>query len=406
MAKILVVSQHYWPEDFRLNDLTEILVENNHQVTVLTGQPNYPTGTPFPGYRWWKFSCETHKGIKIYRVPLWPRHSGRAIHLIINYLSFNVFTLLAAPYFMFRKYDHVIGWGTSPIFQSLAGAFIALFKRIPFTVWVLDLWPESLSATGTVRNQTALNFVLIFVRMFYRLCDNILCTSESFIRHLQTQKTNTNKLKYFPNWAESFYQSDEPARPVTLAADFSFPNGTVITYAGNLGTAQDIETLAEAVKLCKDIPNLHFIFLGDGRQKDWFEKKITQENLTSKVKILGRFPPSDMPYFFKRTDAFLVTLKNEDIFSKTLPGRVMSFMAAGKPIIAAAGGETDSVVMKSQAGLSVKAGDPQALAYAIQKFHGLSNDDKNKMALKSKRYFSDFFTREKVYPRLKTLIGL
>jgi colanic acid biosynthesis glycosyl transferase WcaI len=406
MAKILVVSQHYWPEDFRLNDLTEILVENKHQVTVLTGQPNYPTGTPFPGYRWWKFSCETHKGIKIYRVPLWPRHSGRAIHLVINYLSFNFFTILASPYFVFRKFDHVIAWGTSPIFQGLAGAVIAKLKRIPFTVWVLDLWPESLSATGTVRNKSALNFVLLFVKLFYRLCDNILCISESFISHIQAQNVAPHKLKYFPNWAEDFYQSTEPARPKTLPADFNFPQGTIITYAGNIGTAQDIENIAEAIKLCKQVSNLTFIFLGDGRQKDWFEKKIAQEKLSDKVKLLGRFPPSDMPYFFKNSDAFLVTLKDEDIFSKTLPGRVMSFMAAGKPLITAAAGETDSVVSKSHSGLSVPAGNPQALAEAIQKFMVLSQDEKKQMAVNSKKYFSDYFTREKVYPRLKNLIGL
>lgn len=406
MAKILVVSQHYWPEDFRLNDLTEILVENKHQVTVLTGQPNYPTGIPFPGYRWWKFSCETHKGIKIYRVPLWPRHSGRAIHLVINYLSFNFFTLLASPYFIFKKYDQVIAWGTSPIFQGLAGAVIAKLKRIPFTVWVLDLWPESLSATGTVRNKAALNFVLFFVKIFYRLCDHILCISESFISHIKAQNVPVNKLKYFPNWAEDFYKSTEPTRPKTLPADFKFPQGTIITYAGNLGAAQDIENIAEAIKLCKSTPDLNFIFLGDGRQKDWFEKKIQDYGLHEKVKLLGRFPPSDMPYFFKHSDAFLVTLKDEDIFSKTLPGRVMSFMAAGKPLIAAAGGETDSVVIKSYSGLSVQAGNPQALANAILKFQALSQDEKNQMAANSKKYFLDFFTREKVYPRLKALIGL
>ena len=406
MAKILVVSQHYWPEDFRLNDLTEILTENSHQVTVLTGQPNYPQGTPFPGYKWWKFSCETHKGIKIYRVPLWPRHSGGAIHLVINYLSFNFFTLLAAPFFLFKSYDHVIGWGTSPIFQGLAGAVIAKLKRIPFSVWVLDLWPESLSATNTVRNQAALNFVLVFVKLFYRMCDNILCISESFISHIKTQKVNPDKLKYFPNWAEDFYQASEPVRPTGLPANFNFPKGTVITYAGNLGAAQDMENIANALKICKDIPDLNFIFLGDGRQKEWLELYIKKENLTEKVKLLGRFPPSDMPYFFNHSDAFLVTLKNEDIFSKTLPGRVMSFMAAGKPLIAAAGGETDSVISKSRAGLSVQAGNPQALAKAIQKFHSLSNEEKTQMGQNSKKFFTEFFTRNKVYPRLKSLIGL
>lgn len=406
MAKILVVSQHYWPEDFRLNDLTEILTENNHQVTVLTGQPNYPQGTPFPGYKWWKFSCETHKGIKIYRVPLWPRHSGRAIHLVINYLSFNLFTMFVAPFFMFKKFDHVIGWGTSPIFQSLAGAVIAIVKRIPFSVWVLDLWPESLSATNTVRNKAALDFVLLFVKKFYAMCDNILCTSESFISHIKAQKVPVHKLKYFPNWAEDFYQAGEPLKPATLQADYTFPKGTVITYAGNLGAAQDIENLAEAIKICKDTPDLNFIFLGDGRQKDWLEQFIKKENLANKVTLLGRFPPSDMPYFFKSSDAFLVTLRDEDIFSKTLPGRVMSFMAAGKPLIAAAGGETDSVIAKSRAGLSVKAGDPSVLAQAIQKFHKMSADEKNQMGQNSLKYFQEYFTRKKVYSRLKELIGL
>jgi glycosyltransferase involved in cell wall biosynthesis len=401
MAKILVVSQHYWPEDFRLNDLTDILVENKHEVTVLTGQPNYPQGVPFSGYKWWKFSSEYHKGIKIYRVPLWPRHSGNALNLIINYFSFMFFTLLASPFFLFKQFDHVIAWGTSPIFQGLSGAFIAFVKRIPMTVWVLDLWPESLSATNTVKNKAVLNFVLIFVKMFYAMCDNILCTSASFVEHIKKQGVNHQKLKYFPNWAEEIY-TDETTTKEEL---FNFPEGTIITYAGNLGVAQDIENIFQCLKILKNEKHIHFLILGDGRQKDWLISQIKNENLTN-THILGRFPAESMPYFFNRSDAFLVTLKDEDIFSKTLPGRVMSFMAAGKPIIAAASGETEKILIQSHSGLCVAPGSPEALAEAIKKIATLSENEKHQLGANAKNYFYTHFYRRNVYDRFKNLVNL
>lgn len=402
MAKILVVSQHYWPEDFRLNDLTELLVENRHEVTVLTGQPNYPNGITFTGYKWWKFSIQNHKGLKIYRVPLWPRRSGSAINLFINYLSFLFFTFLVIPFFIFKKFDHVIAWGTSPIFQGMAGGLIAFFKRIPFSVWVLDLWPESLIATNTIKNKFVLKSVLLLVKIFYAFCDNILCTSESFIEHIKNQGVNTKKLKLFPNWAEDLYKESSADH---FSENFKFPAGTILTYAGNLGLAQDIENLFTAMKILKDVPDLHFIILGDGRLKPWLEQNVEAEGLKN-VHILGRFPSTSMAYFFKHSHALLVTLKKEDIFSKTLPGRVMSFMAAGKPLIGAAGGETDKVIIQSQSGLSVAPGNPQALADSIKKFINLPATEKEQFALNSRTYFNEFFAREKVYPRLKKLIGL
>lgn len=405
MTKTLIVSQYYWPEDFRINDLSQILKEHGHDVTVLTGQPNYPLGTSFTGYRWWKFSTETHAGVKIYRVPLWPRRNGRAIHLALNYLSFMLFSLLSLPFFLLQRFDFVLAFGTSPIFQGISGGVLAKIKRIPFYIWVLDLWPESLSATNTFHNKILLGFVLKIVRFYYGMSDKILCVSKSFIDHIKNQNIDQNKLIYFPNWAEDLYTQTLAIKPKTLTQDFTFPVGTILTYAGNLGEAQDLEALFDAMKICcADLSDVHFLILGDGRKKIWLEEQIKKHKLQEKIHLLGRHPQEAMPYFFRQTDAFLVTLKKVDIFTKTLPGRVMSFMAVGKPLIAAAGKETENIVRQAECGFSAKPGDAQELAALIKKFYLLPKQDKDRMAQNSHDYFKSNFSRTSVYPRLKEIL--
>jgi len=405
MAKILIVSQYFWPEDFRINDLTQILSAHDHKITVLTGQPNYPQGQCFTGYSWWKFSSEKYGQAHVIRVPLVPRNKGRALNLILNYLSFIFFSFLLLPYLLTQKFDYVIGWGTSPFFQSTTGLVLAKLKKIPFYVWILDLWPESLSATGTIQNKKALNFILVFVRLFYTHCTKILCISQSFISHIHEQGIHPKKLFYFPNWAENTYQRQNMIHPKTLSPNFVIPSGTIFTYAGNIGEAQDIECLIQAMHLCKNDKTIHFLILGEGRKKEFLEKQIIELQLSSNVHILGHFPQQDMPYFFNHTDAFIVTLKNEDIFAKTLPGRVMSFMAAGKPIIAAAGHEIDSVLKKSHAGLSSQAGNAQLLAQNIKYFCGLESVEKQKMGSQSKLYFEQNFNRQNVYQNLMKILN-
>lgn len=398
MKKALVVSQYFWPEDFRINDFCEILKEQGYQITVLTGYPNYPDGKIKDGYNPFFFLLEERNGLSIIRVPTYPRRSGRAVHLILNYLCFLFFSLLTVPFLTFKKYSFVFALGTSPIFQATAGVLVGQLQRTPVYVWVMDLWPESLRATGVIKNEEVLSFIRFFVHLLYRGTDKILCISHGFIDHLKKTGIQVEKLVYFPNWAEESYSEiTKPENPV------AWPSGTVITYAGNIGQAQDIESLIKAMSYLKDIPDLHLAIFGDGREVERL-KVLISENALTNVHYYGRKPQSEMPYYFSKSQALVVTLRSDDLFSLTVPGRVHSALASGKPILGCIDGETMRVIQEANCGFCAPAGNPQEFAESIREFYKMSDIAKVEMGQKSLRFFQAHYSRFKVFNRFQGVL--
>jgi Glycosyltransferase len=397
---VLIVTQYFWPEDFRINDLAVGLVEKGHRVTVLTGIPNYPAGRFFPGYGVLSRRREIYQGIEILRVPLIPRGGGRSFRLFINYFSFALFACAMGPLLCRESYDIIFVYEPSPVTVGLPALVMKRVKRVPILFWVQDLWPESLSATGAVSSLYVLKIVERLVRFIYRGCDRILVQSRGFFQPIQRMGVDVKRISYFPNSVEQFYH------PVSLEDDAperaGIPGGFRVMFAGNIGAAQDFETILSAAEVLRSHPEIQWVIIGDGRLGAWVGEQVRDRGLTGTVHLLGRHPQESMPRYFALAEVLLVTLRKDPIFSLTIPAKVQSYLACGKPIVAALDGEGARVVVESGAGRSAPAGDANALAEAIMEIYRLPEDERAAMGLRGRQYYETHFDRERLLDILDT----
>ena len=394
--KILVSSQHFWPENFRINDLVQALIERGLKVDVLTGKPNYPEGRYFPGYRGWGCQREQWSGATIFRVPLAARGSGRALRLVINYLSFLGSGLLFAPWLLRRRsYNVVFVYASSPLLQAIPAIFLSWLKQCPVVVWIEDLWPESLAATGYVRNRLILAGVGRVVRFIYRHSDLLLVPSRAFEPSVAAAAPG-KPIVYYPNSVEAVFC--DPAigeQPDVPGLDTGFP----VVFAGNIGTAQVVDVIVEAASLLSAYSDIRFVMLGGGSRREWLLQEVQARGLTN-VYIPGRYPVEEMPGILKKASALLVTLADEPIFSVTVPGRIQTYLAAGRPILASLNGEGARLVIEAEAGLASPAEDPRALADAVLQLFRMAPAEREKMGMNGRRYFSEHFDRELLVDQL------
>ena len=397
--KVLIVTQYFWPENFQINDLALGLKEKGHEIQILTGIPNYPGGRFFSGYNFFGPLFETYEDIPVFRVPLIPRGNGSRTRLVFNYFSFVFFACLSAPLRRFGSVDLIFIYEPSPITVCLPALLLKKLKSTPVMFWMQDLWPESLSATGAVRSKKILKTVNILVRFIYRGCDRILIQSSAFFEPIKHQGGDPNRILYFPNSAEELYQpvvleKDAPERAV-------MPEGFCVTFAGNIGAAQDFGTILNAAERLKGHREINWVIVGDGRMFSWVQRQVTERDLSKTVHLLGRYPAEAMPRFFALSDVLLVTLKKEPIFALTIPSKVQSYLACAKPIIAALDGEGASVVEEACAGVSCPAENPEALADAVLKLYNMSGRERKEMGRKGRSYFEKHFERKMLLDRLE-----
>jgi len=392
--KVLIFSQYFWPEDFRVNDLAQEMRNAGFGVEVITGIPNYPKGQFFSNYGVFKPWCEVHEGITIYRIPQIPRGTGK-LSLILNYLSFLFFSLLFLPFFMFKKYSAVFTFGVSPGFSVTSGAFLAKFKGIPSMIWILDLWPESLESVGIVKNRRILGLVRPFFIWLYKLHTIILCQSASMVEQLKKYGVPEKQIKRFTNWAEDTYG----ALPVKKSTD-----SLVILFAGNVGDAQDLPTLLGAAEALKDRSNLKWIILGDGRAREWVQAEVLKRGLSQNVELVPRRPQSEMPEWFTKADLMYVSLKPGSAMSMTIPGRVFSIMATGKPILMVADGDSAQLVVQANCGFVSKPSDPIGLARTVEKIMYEDPVLLGKLGLNGRKFFEENFSRKLCLDRFKKLL--
>lgn len=400
--KIIIVTQYFWPENFRVNDLALGLQELGHEVTVLTGMPNYPEGEFFEGYSGFATKKEEYQGIKIIRVPIISRGNSRAMRLVLNYISYALSASILGPFLCREKYDLVFVSQYSPVFVGLPAIVLKRIKHIPLVMWVQDLWPESLSASGAVRSPTILGYVDKVVSFIYKQCDKILVQSKGFIESVENHAIPRQKIIYWPNWAEKLYNSD------TDTTEYSdklvkLPKGFRIMFAGNIGAAQDFETIVAAAEKLKDFPDIQLIVLGDGRMKPWVEAEVIKRNLKN-IHLLGRHAIDSMPAFFSEADVMLVTLKREEIFALTIPGKVQSYMACAKPIIACLEGEGARVITESKAGIVCQPEDAESLATAILQMYQMKPEERSILGMNARNYYENNFERDRLIKQFNGLI--
>ncbi|MHB8058191.1 MAG: glycosyltransferase family 4 protein [Desulfuromonadaceae bacterium] len=392
---ILIVSQYFWPENFRINDLALGLLERGHQVTVLTGVPNYPEGSFFDGYGYFNKQQDYH-GVKIVRVPLLPRGKGGGLQLALNYLSFAVAASVFGPLLCKGKFDQIFVFEPSPITVGIPALILKKLKSAPVLFWVQDLWPESLSATGAVKSKKVLALVAHLVKFIYQRCDRILIQSKSFFASVLQQGGEKGRIFYFPNSAESLFTTPPSAKtPIP-----PLPEGFKVMFAGNIGAAQDFETIIDAAERLQSHKDIHWVIVGDGRMRAWSEAEVKNRGLSDNVHFLGRYPIEAMPVFFSHADALLVTLKKEPIFALTIPSKIQSYLACGRPVIAALDGEGASVIEEAGAGITCQGGAPVELAQAVLKMYETPKSEREKMGASGRAYYEANFDRNMLLDRL------
>lgn len=399
--RLLIVSQYFWPENFRVNDLAAEFVSRGHDVTVLTGYPNYPDGRIFPAFARMPSDFANFNGARVLRVPLSPRGRG-GLRLILNYLSFAVSaSVFGAWKLRGMRFDAIFVFEPSPITVGIPAVLLRRLKNAPLAFWVLDLWPETLEAIGVVRSRGVLRLVGGVVSFIYNRCDLILAQSRRFIPQIEKYCADRNRIMYFPSWAESVYDLDQEA-----AAEVSVRAGVLnVMFAGNIGDAQDFPAILDAAERLKDERSVRWLIVGDGRAAGWVRQEVIRRGLTDSVVLLGRFPVERMPSFYKHADALLVSLKPEPIFSMTIPGKLQSYLAAGIPIVAMLDGEGARVVEQGAAGVVCAAGDSAGLAAAVLRLAAMPQSERARMGANGLRLSASEFNRDMLIGRLESLLA-
>ncbi|MDO9384689.1 MAG: glycosyltransferase family 4 protein [Hyphomicrobiaceae bacterium] len=397
--KILILTQYFWPENFRINDLTEELAARGHQITVLTGVPNYPGGKVFADYAKNPAQFSSFKGVQVVRIPLLPRGNG-SLQLVFNYLSFVVSGLTFGAWKLRgREFDAIFVFMISPITAVLPAILQRKLKRSPLFVWILDLWPETLSAIGAVKSPRMLALVGQLVSYIYRRTDHILVQSQAFIDNVRRYAGPEAKVSYFPGWAEAAFSGD--LRSVERAPELDAYKDTFnVIFAGNIGEAQDFPAILDAAEVLSDRPDVRIIVIGDGRESAYVAHEINRRRLSERVVLLGRFPLERMPSFFAGADALLVTLKRDPIFAMTIPGKVQSYLAAGVPLVAMLDGEGARVIDQLGAGLTCPSGNGEGLAAQIRRLRDMNVSQRIELGEAARRGSERLFNRKKLIDTL------
>lgn len=399
--KILIVTQYFYPENFKSNDMAFELQKRGHDVTVLTGIPNYPEGKIYEGYSFLKNRKQTIHGVNVIRTLLLPRGEGGGVRLFLNYFSWAFFASLKAVRLSYqKKYDAIIVHEPSPITQFYPALTVKRIQKIPIYFWVMDLWPESLEIAGGVKNKFVLNFFTKMVQKFYNESEKILITSKGFKKSILEKGNYENKIEYFPNWAEDTISSGN--------VDYSIPTlpaGFKVMFAGNIGEAQDMENIMNAALKLKDQhKNIKFILVGDGRKMSVVQEFIKEHDLQETVYTLGRFPVEAMASFFNAADILLVSLKDDPIFNLTVPAKVQAYMSSGKPIMAMLNGEGAENIKEADCGFAVPAGDSEKLAQAIKCASQKDKKELYRMGLNGKLFYAKNYKMEECISRLEKII--
>jgi colanic acid biosynthesis glycosyl transferase WcaI len=400
--RILVVTQYFWPENFRVNDLVKELGKRGHEVTVLTGIPNYPMGRVFDAYRSKPSSFSKYEGAEVVRTPMLPRGVG-GLRLALNYLSF----VLGAGIFGFwrlrgKLVDVIFVFEPSPVTVGLPAIWLGKLKRAPVVFWALDLWPETLAAMGVVRSPRVLHLVGHLVGYIYNRCSLVLGQSRGFLGSIARYCDDKAKIRYFPNWAEpmAINANLQPAPEVPEWVD-----GFTVVFAGNIGEAQDMPAVLDAAERLKENTSIRWVIVGGGRKFDWLQAEVARRGLDEIVILPGQFPLDRMPSFYAHADALLVSLRRDPVFRMTIPGKIQSYLTAGIPLLGMLDGEGAAVIRSAQAGLTCGAGDGAGLAEAVLTLSAMETAESLQMGMNGRKYAQQEFGRCQLMDRLEALLA-
>lgn len=384
--KVLIWTQYFWPENFHINAIACNLRKHGVELTVLTGKPNYPEGIMFAGYTAAGIHRETYAGIDVIRIPLKARGVGSPIGLALNYLSFIISGYLFAPFALRGKeFDVIFVYAPSPLLQALPAIFVSWLKHAPVVLWVQNIWPEALKSTGFINNCLLLKLVGLAVRYIYRFSDSILIQSEGFRTAVERLVKDKTKIRFFPNSAEDILVKPKiNQRDVSVAKDIA--DNFSLVFAGNIGKAQSCETIVEAANLLQDAHNIKFYLVGNGSMAESISQKISDSSLGN-VLMTGRVSAEDMASIYASASVLVLSLRDDPALSETIPSKLQSYLAAGKPIIVSSNGASANIVIKANAGLACPAGDAESLAKAVLMLYEMQPKKRAWLGVNGRNYF-------------------
>ena len=399
--KILVVTQYFWPENFKVNGLVEEWCRRGHEVIVLTGVPNYPKGQIFQSYLNHPSAYNEYKGAKIIRVPICARGQG-SLRLILNYLSFVLSAIVFGPFYLRKNsVDVIFVFEPSPVTVGFPAVFLSKMKKAPVIFWVLDLWPETLMAISNFRSRYLISLVGKMVAFIYNQCTLVLGQSRGFLDGISKYCRDKSKIHYFPTWSEDFSVDSG----VSLASEIPrLNNGFTILFTGNIGEAQDMSNVLGAAELLKDYPFIRWVIVGNGRRFDWLKFQVIERGLQGKVLLPGSFPPDRMPSFYAHADALLVSLKDDPVFSLTIPGKVSTYLMTGIPLLGMLDGEGAVIIRDANAGFVSKAGCASSLSKSVLTLASMSSEDRKQLGLNGKAYAQREFSRSHLMDQMEKLL--
>ena len=399
--KILVVTQHFWPENFRINDIVEGFLQDGIAVDVLCGLPNYPKGEWFPGYSAaGPFEEEWH-GARLYRCKEVPRRGNTSVNIFLNYVSWPWYAAHAL-HRLPGGYDAVFCFNTSPVLMCWPAIRYAKKHHIPFTNYVLDIWPENLYSVLNVKNKPLRAIAQGVSDALYKKADRLIAMSEPLQQRL-CQRTGMppQKIAVIPQYCEDFYAVPQP----DAALQAQFGGRFNLVFTGTFTPAQSLETVITAVQDARSrgADMLHLLLVGDGMSRAALEAKVKELHAEDAVTFYGSVPATDIPKFTALADALIVCLSDSPDLGLTVPAKVASYMAAGKPVLASMDGAGNAAVAAA-GGLSSPACDAAALADNLLALTRMDAAQRAAMGQSSKEYYLAHYRRSELLRKLEHFI--
>lgn len=387
--RILMLSQWCWPEPAaRIHPLAEGLVKRGHEVTILTGFPNYPSGAIYAGYKQRLWQWEYKEGVRILRVPLYPSHDRSSWRRIINYLSFAV---SASTFGLFRSGPADVMWVYHPpLTIGIPAWWISLIRRLPFVYEIQDMWPETVATSGMMSNPFVLGGLSAMAQFMYRQATALSVISPGFKNNLIAKGVPADKISILPNWGEDHYRP--LPRDIELGAQYNLVDKFNVMFAGNMGPAQALPTAIEAAALLKDLTNVQFVFIGSGIDRPALQQQAREANLDN-ILFIDRQPSEKMPAFFAWADALLVQLRDDPLFAMTIPSKTQSYLASGRPILCGVPGDGANIIREAKAGLVFPPENAEALAQTVRELYSMSPELRQTMGENGRLAYENQFSR-------------
>ena len=397
--RILVVTQHFWPENFRINDIVEGFVQDGLAVDVLCGLPNYPHGEWFDGYSADGPLEEVYKGARVFRAREIPRKGNTGKTIFLNYVSWPLYAAAALKRLP-GGYDAVFCFNTSPVLMCWPAVLYAKKHHVPFTNYVLDLWPENLYSVLPVKNRFMRWVAQSVSDSLYKRCDRLIAMSEPLQERLcaRTGKTAA-QVAVIPQYCEDFYAVPQH----DAALEQRFAGRFNLVFTGTFTPAQSLDMVLRALLDARaaGAERLHLLLVGDGMSREALQSLAHELHAGDAVTFYGSVPAADVPKFTALADALLISLSDSPDLGLTVPGKLASYMAAGKPVLASMNGAGYAAVQESGGGLVSPACDQKALAENMLALYGMTDAERAELGRKAYAYYAAHYRRAELLKRLE-----